>query len=112
MNPVPVHHGQNGRVDGPKLHDHDRAAESDEERTKPPLHQANATGKPGAQSAGIAPVFWIAGASSPIWVVCAKPDRPYLAANMWNILFLAVVVEAAWYGIKLVRLIFKYNLDR
>jgi hypothetical protein len=31
---------------------------------------------------------------------------------MWNVLFLAVVVEAAWYGIKLVRLIFKYNLDR
>jgi hypothetical protein len=45
-------------------------------------------------------------------VVCAKPDRPYLAANMWNVLFLAVVVEAAWYGIKLFRWIFKYNLDR
>jgi hypothetical protein len=37
----------------------------------------------------------------------------YLAGvNIWNVLFLAAVVEGAWYGIKLVRFIFKYELDR
>jgi hypothetical protein len=35
-----------------------------------------------------------------------------VGVNIWNILFLAAVVEGAWYGIKLVRFIFKYELDR
>jgi hypothetical protein len=38
MNPVRARDGQRGLVDGRDLHDHDCAAENDEERTKPPLH--------------------------------------------------------------------------
>ena len=45
MDPVPVRDGQNGRVDGSNLHDHDPAAQGDEKRTEQPLHWPNATGK-------------------------------------------------------------------
>jgi hypothetical protein len=38
MNPARVRDGQPDGIDGPNVHDHDRGAENDEERAKPPLH--------------------------------------------------------------------------
>jgi hypothetical protein len=58
MNPVRVRDGQPDHVDGRHLHDHDCAAENDEERAKPPLHSDERYGLD-MRTVGLAPLVLI-----------------------------------------------------